>query len=183
LPSLSGAPSAFVPPPLAVTATAPSPVEPPPPPPPPPPPAARADDANAQVPPMPVPPPGAPVRYPRPVTFSAATPRAPDGSLQETPERARSRSHFQRGVTLLGQGAFDEAEDAFREAIALCAEEHVYLIGLSRALYYNPGYAAAGKVPLLRTIVDRAAGLAPEDPRVLTLVDWVKAAERLLHMA
>jgi cytochrome c-type biogenesis protein CcmH/NrfG len=132
---------------------------------------------------MPVPPPGAPVRYPRPVTFSAATPRAPDGSLQETPERARSRSHFQRGVTLLGQGAFDEAEDAFREAIALCAEEHVYLIGLSRALYYNPGYAAAGKVPLLRTIVDRAAGLAPEDPRVLTLVDWVKAAERLLHMA
>ncbi|CAN0578301.1 unnamed protein product, partial [Laminaria digitata] len=38
-----------------------------------------------------------------------------------------------------------------------------YLIGLARAIYYNPGYGAAGKVPVLRGIVDRARQLAPED--------------------
>lgn len=78
---------------------------------------------------------------------------------------------------LLGQGAFDEAEEAFRDAINLCADEHVYLIGLGRALYYNPSYTAAGKLPVLRTIVDRAKSLAPADGRVQNLVDWVSHAE------
>jgi cytochrome c-type biogenesis protein CcmH/NrfG len=114
---------------------------------------------------------------PRPVVFSPPLPRNADGQAQETPERSRSRQHFQRGVTLLGQGNFDDAEEAFRDAIALCSEEHVYLIGLARALYYNPSYTAQGKVPVLRSIVDRAGQLAPDDGRVLTLTDWVRHAE------
>jgi cytochrome c-type biogenesis protein CcmH/NrfG len=126
---------------------------------------------------MPVPSSGAPGRVPRPVVFSPPLPRNADGQAQETPERSRSRQHFQRGVTLLGQGNFDDAEEAFRDAIALCSEEHVYLIGLARALYYNPSYTAQGKVPVLRSIVDRAGQLAPDDGRVLTLTDWVRHAE------
>jgi Tfp pilus assembly protein PilF len=111
------------------------------------------------------------------VVFSLPLPKGPDGATQETSERTRSRQHFQRGVTLLGQGNFDEAEVAFRDAIALCSEEHVYLIGLARAIYYNPSYTAPGKLPVLREIVGRASQLAPEDGRVTTLIDWVKHAE------
>jgi tetratricopeptide (TPR) repeat protein len=129
---------------------------------------------------MPVPTGGMTGRAPREVVFSAPGVRGADGQLQETPERTKSREHFQRGVTLLGQGNFDDAEEAFREAIALCSEEHVYLIGLARALYYNPAYAAPGKVPVLRTIVDRASFLSPDDARVATLNDWVKNAEATL---
>lgn len=135
-----------------------------------------ANGASA-IPPMPVPAAGTPGRSPRPVVFSPPLPRGPDGQPQETPERTRSRQHFQRGVTLLGQGNFDDAEEAFRDAIALCSEEHVYLIGLARAVYYNPSYTAPGKVPVLRTIVDRAGQLAPDDGRVLTLNEWVRHAE------
>lgn len=162
----------------------PAPAPPVPPAPPPPPPAdtisqrpAEGGDASAAIPPMPVPGPGQSGRIPRTVVFSPPMPRGPDGQPQETPERTRSRQHFQRGVTLLGQGNFDDAEEAFRDAIALCSEEHVYLIGLARAVYYNPSYTAVGKIPVLRTIVDRAAHLAPEDGRVLTLTEWVRAAE------
>ncbi len=178
-------PSPFMPPPMAVTApqmppAVSEPVMPPPPP-------ARSEEIAAQappppsngasIPPMPVPSSGAPGRVPRPVVFSPPLPRNADGQAQETPERSRSRQHFQRGVTLLGQGNFDDAEEAFRDAIALCSEEHVYLIGLARALYYNPSYTAQGKVPVLRSIVDRAGQLAPDDGRVLTLTDWVRHAE------
>ncbi|MFO0723271.1 MAG: hypothetical protein U1E65_05790 [Myxococcota bacterium] len=175
------APSPFAPPPMAVTApqTPPAAPEAPPPPPPPAPASEAAPPPNgASIPPMPVPASGAPGRVPRPVVFSPPLPRNADGQAQETPERSRSRQHFQRGVTLLGQGNFDDAEEAFRDAIALCSEEHVYLIGLARALYYNPSYTAQGKVPVLRTIVDRAGQLAPDDGRVLTLTDWVRHAER-----
>ena len=119
-------------------------------------------------------------KVPRQVVFSPPLPRGPDGQPQETPERTRSREHFQRGVTLLGQGTFEDAEEAFRDAIALCSEEHVYLIGLARALYYNPIYGASSKVPVPRSIVDRASYLAPGDARVETLNDWVKNAESQL---
>lgn len=129
---------------------------------------------------MPVPANGGTGKVPRPVVFSPPLPRAPDGTPQETPERTRSRENFQRGVTLLGQGNFDDAEIAFREAISLCSEEHVYLIGLARAIYYNPVYGAAGKVPILRSIVDRASYLAPEDGRVGTLNDWIRNAEAVM---
>ena len=53
----------------------------------------------------------------------------------------------------------------------------MYLIGLARAIYYNPSYTAPGKVPVLREIVNRASHLAPDDGRVTTLIDWVKHAE------
>src|SRR5207249_4086078 len=86
--------------------------------------AAQPPNGSASIPPMPVPPNGQPGRLPRPVLFSPPLPRGADGQPQETPERTRSRHHFQRGVTLLGQGNFDEAEVAFRDAVALCSEEH-----------------------------------------------------------
>ncbi len=177
--SMGSSPFSPPPPPAGdVSPFAPSPPAPPLAPPPVPPPAPASDvSGGASIPPMPVPPPGQAGRSPRPVVFSPPLPRTPDGQAQETPERTRSRQHFQRGVTLLGQGNFDDAEEAFRDAIALCSEEHVYLIGLARALYYNPTYTAPGKVPVLRTIVDRAGQLAPDDGRVVTLTDWVRHAE------
>jgi hypothetical protein len=156
-------------------------VPPPPPPvtPPPPPPAHHTSPPNGDIdiPPMPVPANGEDGMVPRPLVYAKPLPRGPDGAPLETPERTLSREHFQRGVTLLGQGNFASAEEAFRDAVALCSEEHVYLIGLARAIYYNPGYKADGKVPVLRAIVSRAAQLAPEDNRVATLRVWVDHAE------
>lgn len=169
------APPAPVAPPIAPPAVAP-----PAPPPAPPPVSGRPHgtvEMKASIPPMPEPPSNAPGRIPRPVQFAPPAPRNGDGSLLDTPERGKSREHFQKGVGLLGQGAFDEAEESFRDAINLCADEHVYLIGLGRALYYNPSYTASGKLPVLRTIVDRAKQLAPADGRVQNLVDWVSNAE------
>ncbi len=144
-------------------------------------PAAPAAPAPAEdVPPMPVPADGSAGMTPRPLVYAKPLPRGQDGQVLETSERTLSREHFQRGVTLLGQGNFANAEEAFRDAVALCSEEHVYLIGLARAIYYNPGYGAAGKVPVLRGIVDRARQLAPEDKRVETLSSWVHFAETQL---
>ncbi|MEL6188912.1 MAG: hypothetical protein AAFU79_30190, partial [Myxococcota bacterium] len=132
--------------------------------------------ADNEIPPMPLPPSGEGV-VPRPLAYAKPLPRGPDGSLLDTPERAISREHFQNGVNLLGKGHFSSAEEHFRDAVALCSEEHVYLIGLARAIYYNPNYRADGKLPVLRSIVDRAKGLAPDDKRVSTLESWVTHAE------
>jgi len=129
---------------------------------------------------MPVPADGEMGMTPRPLVYAKPLPRGTDGQPLETSERTLSREHFQRGVTLLGQGNFANAEEAFRDAVALCSEEHVYLIGLARAIYYNPGYSAMGKVPVLRGTVERAQGLAPDDKRVATLRAWVDNAQRSL---
>ncbi len=147
--------------------------------PPPPPPSLSSQPAvngDADIPPMPGSPSGDGA-IPRPLVYAKPLPRGPDNTPLETPERSLSREHFQRGVTLLGQGNFSGAEEAFRDAVALCAEEHVYLIGLARAIYYNPEYKADGKVPVLKAIVGRAEQLAPEDNRVATLKSWVDHAE------
>lgn len=156
-----------------------APVQPPPPPPATgvaPPPAPPAPPNGEEIPPMPVPGNGDSGMAPRPLVYAKPLPRGPDGSALETPERTLSREHFQRGVTLLGQGNFASAEEAFRDAVALCSEEHVYLIGLARAIYYNPGYDASGKIPVLLSIVGRAETLSPEDKRVATLKSWVDHA-------
>jgi hypothetical protein len=137
-------------------------------------------NGDVAVPPMPVPQNGEGT-VPRPLVYAKPLPRGPDGTPLETQERTLSREHFQRGVTLLGQGNFASAEEAFRDAVALCSEEHVYLIGLARAIYYNPGYRADGKVPVLKAIVGRAEQLAPEDNRVATLSTWIANAEQQLR--
>lgn len=130
-----------------------------------------------EIPPMPVPGLDQDGLIPAPMVWAPPGPRGPDGSLVETPERAESREHFQRGVQMLGQGHFDAAEGAFREAVATCSDEPVYLIGLARAIFYNPAYRADGKVPLLQAIVTRAQVLAPDDPRVTNLSAWVAHAQ------
>jgi hypothetical protein len=136
-------------------------------------------NGDAAVPPMPVPA-NSEGTVPRPLVYAKPLPRSADGTPLETQERTLSREHFQRGVTLLGQGNFASAEEAFRDAVALCSEEHVYLIGLARAIYYNPGYRADGKVPVLKAIVGRAGQLAPDDNRVATLSTWIQTAESQL---
>lgn len=142
--------------------------------------AAHGSNGDVAVPPMPVPANGE-GSVPRPLVYAKPLPRGPDGTPLETQERTLSREHFQRGVTLLGQGNFASAEEAFRDAVALCSEEHVYLIGLARAIYYNPGYRADGKVPVLKAIVGRAEQLAPDDNRVATLSTWINSAEQQLR--
>jgi hypothetical protein len=142
-------------------------------------PPSHPSNGDAAVPPMPVPANGEGT-IPRPLVYAKPLPRSADGAPLETQERILSREHFQRGVTLLGQGNFASAEEAFRDAVALCSEEHVYLIGLARAIYYNPGYGASGKVPVLKAIVGRAEQLAPDDNRVATLSTWIQSAESQL---
>jgi hypothetical protein len=125
------------------------------------------------IPPMPAAAPDAATRVPDSIQF------APSGGSSEPQEV--SREYFQRGVTLLTQGHYDAAESAFRDAISLCSEEHVspvYLVGLGRSIYYNPGYTRDGKLPLLSGIVHRTKQLAPQDHRVMTLASWVESAEQ-----
>lgn len=143
-------------------------------------PSPHGSNGDVAVPPMPVPANGE-GSVPRPLVYAKPLPRGADGSPLETQERTLSREHFQRGVTLLGQGNFASAEEAFRDAVALCSEEHVYLIGLARAIYYNPSYRADGKVPVLKAIVGRAEQLAPDDNRVATLSTWINSAEQQLR--
>lgn len=141
-----------------------------------PPPLPSKPPPDPDVPPMPVPATGEGVS-PRPLAFAKPLPRGPDGNLLDVPERTISREHFQNGVNLLGKGNFSTAEEHFRDAVALCAEEHVYLIGLARAIYYNPSYRPEGKIPILRSIVVRVRKLAPDDKRVAALDSWVSHAE------
>lgn len=143
--------------------------------------AAAAGNGDDSVPPMPVPPHGEPGVLPRPLVYAKVLPRGADGSALDTSDRTLSREHFQRGVAMLGQGNFASAEEAFRDAIALCSEEHVYMIGLARAIYYNPGYRPDEKVPVLKSLVGRAEQLAPDDSRVATLSHWIHHAEQKLH--
>ncbi len=128
------------------------------------------------IPAMPVPKPGHEGLDPAPMTWATPLPRSPDGTLLDTPEHQSSKGHFQQGVQLLGQGKFAAAENAFRDAVALCSEEHVYLVGLARAIFYNGTYRADGKLPVLREIVSRAESMAPKDSRVTTLRAWVEKA-------
>lgn len=144
---------------------------------------ASKASSNSVIPLMPAPSEEDAGSMPRPLIYAKPQPTNSDGSPVESAERALSREHFQRGVTLLGQGNFASAEEAFRDAVALCADEHVYLIGLARALFYNPAYRADGKIPLLRSIIARAKNLSPDDGRIATLEQWVDHAERSLHAA
>ena len=109
-----------------------------------------------------------------PMVFAPPAPRGPDGQLVDTPERQRSKEVFQKGVQMLGQGHFDMAEQHFREAITLCSDEHVYMVGLARAVFYNPAYSAEEKIPLLRSILRKAETIAPGDQRVVTLRSWIE---------
>jgi hypothetical protein len=132
---------------------------------------------DPEIPPMPVPLPGQPGGAPAPLAYAKAQHRTVDGGVVETPERSVSREHFQRAVGLLGQGEFHKAEQAFREAVALCSDEHVYLIGLARSIFYNPEYYADAKLPILKGIVARAEQMAPDDKRVIALSSWIRQAE------
>lgn len=114
----------------------------------------------------------------RAVVYAKPSPRAVDGQLLDTPSRIHSRESFQAGVKMLRNSRFSEAEEHFRNATALCSEEHVYLIGLGRAIYYNPAYSASRKIPVLTSIVERAERLAPEDQRVITLRAWIEHAKQ-----
>lgn len=143
--------------------------------------AAPAPADGEAIPPMPVPDAGVEGTAPQALVYAKPLPRGVDGQLLDSPERSLSREHFQTGVKLLGDGAFSRAEAAFRNATALCSEEHVYLIGLARAIYYNPAYAGARKIPVLKNIVERAERLAPTDKRVTTLRSWVNHAESLVQ--
>ena len=127
---------------------------------------------------MPSPRPGVSGRFLAPIMFADPAPRGADGKLMDTAARKKSRDAFQRGVTLLGHGKFFEAETAFRQAIEMCADEHVYLVGLARSLYYNSEYDRDSKVSVLQTVIARARDLAPNDSRVETLQTWIDAARR-----
>jgi|GEM_PF-2476654 len=138
--------------------------------------ATTPSPAPAKDPAMPSSRPGASGQFLAPISFADPAPRGPTGKLIDTPERRKSREIFQRAVTLLGKGKFLEAEKAFREAIILCSDEHVYMVGLARALYYNPNYERASKISVLQTVIARARGLAPDDKRIAELQSWVDSA-------
>ena len=72
------------------------------------------------------------------------------------------------------EGNWDEAENALREAVRLDASRPSYLTGLARVLLNNPRYERSGTVPIVRSLLERAQALAPDDAEVASILQQVQ---------
>lgn len=70
---------------------------------------------------------------------------------------------FREGVEQAAQNRLDEAEVTLREAVRLDASRPEYLTALARVLLGNPRYERAGTLPVVRSLLDRAVQLAPDN--------------------
>lgn len=60
-----------------------------------------------------------------------------------------------------------------REAVRMDATKPHYLLSLARVLLENPRYERAGTLPVVRSLLDRAVQIAPDDTDVNALHDEV----------
>lgn len=70
---------------------------------------------------------------------------------------------YREGVEQAAQNRLDEAEVTLREAVRLDASKPEYLTALARVLLGNPRYERAGTLPVVRSLLDRAVQLAPDN--------------------
>ncbi|OGQ11313.1 MAG: hypothetical protein A2138_20285 [Deltaproteobacteria bacterium RBG_16_71_12] len=70
---------------------------------------------------------------------------------------------YREGIEQAAQNRLDEAEVTLREAVRLDASKPEYLTALARVLLGNPRYERAGTLPVVRSLLDRAVQLAPDN--------------------
>jgi Flp pilus assembly protein TadD len=70
---------------------------------------------------------------------------------------------YSEGIEQAAQNRLDEAEVTLREAVRLDASKPEYLTALARVLLGNPRYERAGTLPVVRSLLDRAVQLAPDN--------------------
>ena len=73
------------------------------------------------------------------------------------------------------KGQLDDAELTLRDAVRLDPSKPAYLLSLARVLLTNPRYERAGTLPVVRSLLDRAVQLAPEDAEISALHQEVVA--------
>ena len=108
---------------------------------------------------------------------SAFTPDG-DGKTEPPPPLPRKEERpstpaeekFREGMNRAAQGSLDEAEAALREAVRLDAQQSSYLAALARVLLSNPKYDRAGTLPVVRSLLDRAQALSPDDEEIRGLL-------------
>jgi hypothetical protein len=80
---------------------------------------------------------------------------------------------YAEGLEQARQNKLDEAEVTLREAVRMDATKPHYLLSLARVLLENPRYERAGTLPVVRSLLDRAVQIAPDDGDVHALHDQV----------
>ncbi|MCC7069696.1 MAG: hypothetical protein IT383_00125 [Deltaproteobacteria bacterium] len=76
---------------------------------------------------------------------------------------------YREGVEQATQNRLDEAEVTLREAVRLDASKPEYLTALARVLLGNPRYERAGTLPVVRSLLDRAVQLAPDNSEAIDM--------------
>ncbi|MBI5495801.1 MAG: tetratricopeptide repeat protein [Deltaproteobacteria bacterium] len=107
-----------------------------------------------------------PSAEPAKVTGTSTDAAAEDGPGQD---------RYKEGMRQAAAGRLDEAETALREAVRLDATKPSYLTALARVLLANPRYERAGTLPVVRSLLDRAAALAPGDAEVAALLQRIQS--------
>ncbi|MFH1810942.1 MAG: DUF4388 domain-containing protein [Pseudomonadota bacterium] len=133
----------------------------------------------APPPPLPPPPPPPKATLPTPTSTKPMTaiPPAPPPTETDTPAEAK----FREGMNRAAQGQLDEAEGALREAVRLDAQRPSYLSALARVLLSNPKYDRSGTLPVVRSLLERAQTLAPNDDEVRALLARVSSEQTQLE--
>jgi tetratricopeptide (TPR) repeat protein len=127
--------------------------------------ASSASSANSEPPPSPPassPPAAAAARQ-----NGASSPAAAARESQSTLSLADVK--YREGVEQAATNRLDEAEVTLREAVRLDASKPEYLTALARVLLANPRYERAGTLPVVRSLLDRAVQLAPDNAEATEL--------------
>lgn len=71
---------------------------------------------------------------------------------------------FKEACRQAADNRLDEAELTLREAVRMDAARPEFLTALARVLLANPRYERAGTLPVVKSLLDRAVHLSPDNP-------------------
>lgn len=102
-------------------------------------------------------------------------------AIEPTAITSPGEEKYQEGLRFAAQALYDEAEVALREAVRFDAHNASYLGALARILLSNPKYDRAGTLPIVRSLLDRAQSIAPEDQDVRAMLAKVASEQTQLN--
>lgn len=91
------------------------------------------------------------------------------------------QARYQEGLDLAAAGKPDQAESALREAVRQDAQNPHFLSALAKVLLSNPKYDRSGTLPVVRSLLDRAHALAPENSEIEALRTRVTSEQAQLR--
>lgn len=119
----------------------------------------------------------APVLTPDPPAPTPAPPTPANGALKVMPggialvdgaayarePASPAEAKFKEAVRQAAENRLDEAELTLREAVRMDASRPEFLTSLARVLLANPRYERAGTLPVVKSLLDRAVQLSPDN--------------------